>query len=637
MKKKIAVFGNGWNSENLSNFMIGVEEHAKPESMDFFVFLSFASYGYTDINRKAEALVYDLPDLSAFDGIIIFGPGLNFHDVIEKIQKKADESGLPVVSIGMKHPGHYYIGADNYVGMKHLVDHMIEKHGCKSFLYIAGSRENEDSNVRLKALIDSSKEHGVNFSEKDVFYSEWEAGRAMDFIKMNYKSPEDFPDAFICANDPLSISISQMMENTYHIDPTTVKITGFDHLDSAKTYYPAISTVDQEYPQIGKKAVEILEGIFSGKKVKEETMVPCKFAVGESCGCSYNRTAIVERRKYVRRLSFANRIQANKEGRLFFIERAIFQAQTFDNAKKSLRNLVYNTPGLEGSTFYVMFSPIMETIGEKEESLLPKLAIDEEYYVVCGKKNNVAVLSEKVNRKDIVPDNDLKGPNSIYLVANLHYEGLMCGYFVRGTDAYGIRESDFENYQSRLARAFFPYIRNSQLNTLNKKLADLMEQDSLTHVKNRTAYDKYVKSFQEAVERGERKEYAIVYCDVNNLKVVNDKYGHEAGDAYIKNSCKMICDTFKHSPVFRIGGDEFLCIVFNDDYKIKDTLLKEMKDEMAAREASPEKYSPAARVSIATGMAVFDPEVDEDIMMVVNKADVLMYEEKARMKKGNIR
>jgi hypothetical protein len=62
-----------------------------------------------------------------------------------------------------------------------------------------------------------------------------------------------------------------------------------------------------------------------------------------------------------------------------------------------------------------------------------------------------------------------------------------------------------------------------------------------------------------------------------------------------------------------------------------------MKDEMAAREASPEKYSPAARVSIATGMAVFDPEVDEDIMMVVNKADVLMYEEKARMKKGNIR
>ena len=82
VKKRIAVFANGWNAENLSNFMMGLEKSAKPESMDFFVFLSFASYGYNELNRKAEALVYELPDLKSFDALIIFGPGLNFQDVI---------------------------------------------------------------------------------------------------------------------------------------------------------------------------------------------------------------------------------------------------------------------------------------------------------------------------------------------------------------------------------------------------------------------------------------------------------------------------------------------------------------------------------------------------------------------------
>ena len=637
MKKRIAVFANGWNSENLSNFMMGIEKSAKPGTMDFFVFLSFASYGYNELNRKAEALIYELPDFTSFDAIIIFGPGLNFQEVIERIQERADESGIPVISIGIKHPGHYYIGADNYVGMKDLVDHMIEKHGCKNFLYIAGSRENEDSNIRLKAIKDSAKEHKIKFGEKNVFYSEWEARRALDYISMTYKTPDDFPDAFLCANDPLAIAVSQMMENTYNIDPRSVRITGFDHLDSARTYYPSISTVDQRYNVIGKKAMSILNNIFAGKRADKESLVPCCFASAESCGCGYSRSAMQARRRYVRKLQFENRMQANKEGRVFVIERAVFQAQNFEGAKTGLRSLTYDHPGSEGNTFYVMFSPVLEKVGEKDESLIPRFVLDSEYIVMCGKKDGIPVTSDRVNRKEIIPDDSGIGTNSIYLIGNLHYEDLMCGYLVMGTTAYDIREADFNNYQTRLDRAFFPYIRNLQLNTLNRKLADLMEQDSLTHVKNRTAYDKYVKNFQKLVTNGERKEYAVVYCDINNLKVINDKYGHEAGDAYIRNSCKLICDTFKHSPVFRIGGDEFLSIIYNDDFKNRDELLQSMKDEMVAREAAPERYTPAARVSIATGLAVYDPAQDHDIMSVVNRADVHMYEEKARMKKGNIR
>ena len=264
--------------------MMGIEKYAKPESMDFYVFLSFASYGYNESNRKAEALVYEIPELNTFDAIIIFGPGLNFQEVIDRIQKLADEAGIPVISIGLKHPGHYFIGADNYFGMKQLVDHMIDKHECRKLMYIAGSRENDDSNIRLKAIHDSAEEHGIDFWEDDIFYSEWEARKSMEYIMTHFKSPEDFPDVFLCANDQLAITTSQLMEMTYHLEPKDVKICGFDHLDASRIYYPSMSTVDQEYYSIGKTAIETLDTIFEGKKAEAEVMVPCKFVVGESCG-----------------------------------------------------------------------------------------------------------------------------------------------------------------------------------------------------------------------------------------------------------------------------------------------------------------------------------------------------------------
>ncbi|MBR4342907.1 MAG: diguanylate cyclase [Lachnospiraceae bacterium] len=637
MKRRIAILANGWNCENLSSFMTGLTEGSKEETTDFFLFLSFASYGYTEMTQKAEALIYNLPDLSSFDLIIIFGPGLNFPEVISRIQKLADESKVPVISVGLRHPGHYYIGTDNYIGMRELADHMIEVHGVKDVLFVAGSKENDDSNERLRAIKDSMDAHGIRFGEENIMYSDWEQMKALNYIREKYKTPEDFPDAFICANDPLAIAVSQLMENHYHLDPKSVKVTGFDFLDQSKTFYPSITTVDQCYDVMGVKTASMIENLLNGKKVPLETIVECKFRRGESCGCGYSRQAMKHRLSYIRRLQWESRLSMSKEGRLFVMEQSITQGQSFKIVKKNVQDILYNSVGSEGYTFCLMFAPILEKVGDKEESLLPRLKLDDEYLVIAAKKDGKPIEADKVDRKEIFPGYTGEGKNSIFLITMLRNEDLICGYMIQGCDAFGIRRNDLNEFQGRIDRAFYTYIRNMQLNALNKKLSDLMEQDALTHVKNRTAYDKYVKSFKTKLKGGEIKEYAIAYFDINNLKVINDRYGHEAGDAYIRNSCKLICDTFKHSPVFRIGGDEFLCIIYNDDFKNRNELLAGMKKEMEERESNPEKFSPAVRVSIATGIAVYDKSIDKDIMSVVNRADVLMYEDKFRMKKGDVR
>ena len=637
MKKRVAVIANGWNSENLSNFMMGVSNAIEKESMDFFVFLSYAVYGFTEAAKKAEGLCYDLPDLKSFDAIIIFGPGLNFKNVIESVQQKADEAGCPVISIGLRHPGHYYIGADNYSGMKVLTDHMIEKHNVKNIMFFAGSKENGDSNERLKAIMDACKEHNIDFDRKKVFYSDWETSHVTSYLMDNFKSRKDFPDVFMCANDLIALGVNRLMENYYHLGVNSVKITGFDYLDSSKTFYPTITTVDQCYDVIGEKAAFMLEDIFSGKKTPKKLKVECKCVIGESCGCGSSRKATKKRHDFIRQQEWENRMAMYKEGRLFSIERAISQGQSFNAVKKQLQETLGSNTGVEGDDFYLMFDPMLEKVGDKEESMLPRLTLADDYLVVVAKHDSQLLDVDRVDRTTIVPGYTGTGKNKIYTTVILRNEDLICGYLIMGMDAVQMRRNDINDFMGRINRAFFTYIRNLQLNTLNKKLADLMEQDSLTHVKNRTAYDKYVKNFKKRFNDGEIKEYAVAYFDINNLKVVNDKYGHEAGDAYIRNSCKLICDTFKHSPVFRIGGDEFLSILYNDDFKNRDALLVEMKKEMAMRESMPEKYSPAARVSVASGLAVFDATIDADLMSVVNRADTLMYEDKYKMKKGEIR
>ncbi|MBO7514965.1 MAG: hypothetical protein J6T47_05045, partial [Lachnospiraceae bacterium] len=159
-KKKVAVFVNGWNAENIQRYLTGLSEKTPDETIDYYVFVSYGIYSSTEVELKSLCSIYDLPDLKTFDAAIMFVPGLNFTEVINHLLERLENSGIPVIIVGMQHPGFYYIGINNYTGMRQLCDHIIEEHGARDIMFIAGSRENEDSNNRQIALKDSLYAHG---------------------------------------------------------------------------------------------------------------------------------------------------------------------------------------------------------------------------------------------------------------------------------------------------------------------------------------------------------------------------------------------------------------------------------------------------------------------------------------------
>ena len=167
---------------------------------------------------------------------------------------------------------------------------------------------------------------------------------------------------------------------------------------------------------------------------------------------------------------------------------------------------------------------------------------------------------------------------------------------------------------------------NEQIQALNFA-NELARRDQLTGTKNMTAYNELENSVQKNIDSGmDYMPFAIVVCDINGLKAVNDTKGHKAGDEYIRSASRLICNVFTHSPVFRIGGDEFAAFLGTNDYYDRDELIERIKGQV--RENQKKGTGPV----IAVGISSYDSTRDKKVSEVFERADKLMYEDKARLK-----
>ena len=156
----------------------------------------------------------------------------------------------------------------------------------------------------------------------------------------------------------------------------------------------------------------------------------------------------------------------------------------------------------------------------------------------------------------------------------------------------------------------------------------LAYRDSLTGVKNKTAFQEVEARLEEQMRLG-RPEFALVVLDINGLKHINDTCGHDFGDMLIINACRIICKTFQHSPVYRIGGDEFVIILENAEYARYPDLIKRFEEEITTHN---ENARTDCKVSIARGIALYDSGTDLVFANVFKRADDAMYQNKAAMK-----
>ena len=154
--------------------------------------------------------------------------------------------------------------------------------------------------------------------------------------------------------------------------------------------------------------------------------------------------------------------------------------------------------------------------------------------------------------------------------------------------------------------------------------------DELTGIRNYHAFVELGRSLDESIRKVDTGlKFGIIVCDVNDLKLYNDTRGHSFGDEYLRRACRMICENFTRSQIFRIGGDEFAVYLTDEEYEIREELLENLRRESYANGRS--RSGPV----ISAGISVYEPSSDAKFADVVKRADLAMYENKKLLKSGS--
>ena len=186
---------------------------------------------------------------------------------------------------------------------------------------------------------------------------------------------------------------------------------------------------------------------------------------------------------------------------------------------------------------------------------------------------------------------------------------------------------ELENYIKNLVKTT-QELQNSKRR--EQDMSELANKDSLTGIRNRTAYDALVTELSKDLAKGETR-FGIAMIDLNGLKQINDTYGHDKGNISIKALCGLVCTIFSHSPVFRVGGDEFVVVLKGNDYNRSEELKAEFNKALLEL-SSEDTLDPWEKISAAIGVAKYDSEIDDSVGDVAKRADELMYIRKQEMK-----
>ena len=168
--------------------------------------------------------------------------------------------------------------------------------------------------------------------------------------------------------------------------------------------------------------------------------------------------------------------------------------------------------------------------------------------------------------------------------------------------------------------------------TVAFNMTELARKDALTGVRNKLAYDEELRSLEKSLAEGDKK-FGIAVFDLDDLKGINDNYGHSKGDIAIRRMADIICNVYAHSPVFRIGGDEFTAILKGRDYDNAAQLAAECRRQFAEN-AGNKMLDRWERVSASVGYALYDDIRDGSVEVLFRHADNDMYNHKRAAKAG---
>ena len=582
----IGMFDNG--RKNICVILCDVADHyqeqvcrtlttyAQVKGYNLAYFSFFLCYGVATKNGRGEANIINLIPYENFDGFIVCHDTFQNQEAVRQIfQYIKERTNVPVVTLRRPWEDFPCVLAENKGAIKEIVQHFVDVHGFDRIAFMSGPEDHPDAQSRLADYREGLKSRGLEYDEKMVFHGNFWKERSKEAARYFTMELPERPQAVVCANDYMAISLCNELINIGTMVPGDIAISGFDDIWEATINMPPITTVMMPVEEMSERAFATLEKLMEGEKVSRVQTVSTSPVIRNSCGCEGMDMNTMLKKRVRQSQEYEKILELVQDNTYMFVEMSdvesaeeiVDKVRLLDNDDNFVRN------------FFIC-------LGEGQGKSYPKYCSTKPGYPKRSKSigsvmNRRIIETESFSTSDLLPKEAMERDPMIYYFFPLHNLAQTFGYFAISYTGIHSCEKTFHSLISILGNALENLRLKQKTNTLLDELNSLYVHDALTGLLNRRGFENSSREYYErSLKR--RQSMVIFSIDMDNLKVVNDKFGHMQGDVALQTIGQAMEHAAREGDICaRIGGDEFAVVGLDYDDERAEAFMERFHGYLA--------------------------------------------------------
>lgn len=531
--------------------------HAQEKGYNLAYFTFFTCYGVNTKNGRGEANITNLIPYEKFDGFVVCHDTIQNKDAVNQVFEYIKErTDAPVVTIRRAWEDYPCVLAENKGTIKQIVQHFVDVHGFDRIAFMSGPAEHPDAQARLADYEEGLKSRGLAYDGKLVFYGDFWRDKSREAARyFTMELPEsERPQAIVCANDYMAISLCNELISMGMIVPDDIAISGFDDIWEATINMPPITTITMPVEKMSRLAFEAIDKMLNGEEVPRVQTVENIPVIRNSCGCESMDMNTMLKKRVRQNREHEKILDLVQNNTYMFVE------MTDVNYAEDLVNYVRI---LDNSDNYVRNFFIC--LGEGHGKVYPKYRSTKRGYpeqtrAIGSVMNRRVIETETFDTADLLPVEATERDPMIYYFFPLHNLDQTFGYFAVSYEGIHSCEKTFHSWIAIVGNALENLRLKQKTDTLVEELNNLYIHDALTGLLNRRGFENNSREYYIR-SKSRKQSMAVFSIDMDNLKVVNDRFGHMQGDVALQTIGKaMEYAAADGDFCARIGGDEFAVV-----------------------------------------------------------------------------
>lgn len=595
-----------------------------PKDFRLFVYNCSSKPVADDSLQSGQASVFSLIDPKVCDAVVIHSYRFDNRSFCHKLADYFRSMGLPVISLDEKLPDCINIEYKHENGFAEVVSHLIKSHGYTDLHMIAGTKDNFYSDKRIEAFRQVLESNGLPFDSSMVSYGDFWSVPAINAVQ-RLIDENRLPRAFVCANDHMAVAISYYLQSKGYSVPKEVAVAGYDGIETIYSAEPTITSASISPAVIAKALSDALSDLLdNGFEENDISLIP-ELITCESCGCKGG---------YKINSAPAYNELVNKFYR--FQDENIILSELVEKIQKCSE--INEIPSImrKHDLMYAMSCIIKRDC--LDESVNPqmkaKMSYDDDFVVIydSDEYDNFANSGKKFVPYSLEPGQFVPycevymDMNRYFITTAIHSSDVPIGYVCfHFSDFIPSNFYKIPQTSDMLSNAFGSLRSVRHQNYLIERMDEMSKVDALTGLYNRHGFR---LEYEKLLDESDENRLTVIMCDLDGLKTINDKFGHDDGDFAIRtiaHALKEICP--QNAVCTRFGGDEMIAVF--------PCCMTENEIKTAFENCISDKNSKSEKpYSISASIGIYFTESGARLTFeeLIKCSDTLMYNEKKRKK-----